>query len=165
MTLYQFSVSSLVYPLRINGNLGGYKIQRTPDSIARKRDAHDKDTKYQDGVFGGSVVFCAGISSNGSAFLHQMQLDEMVPEHLDDHLACPQQYENVFYIDEQNLSISAFSNITGKQQALFSIKKYVFKDIDEVSNDTLPRVAFTDLQVRQNFETGIMKFLISWINP
>ena len=114
MTLYQFTVSSLVYPLRINGNLGGCKIQKTPDSIARRRDAVDKDPKYQEGVFGGSVVFCSGISSNGSSFLHQMSLDEMVPEHLDDQLACPQQYENVFYIDEQTLTISASSNISGK---------------------------------------------------
>lgn len=77
-----------------------------------------------------------------------MQLDEMIPEHLDDQLACPRQYENVFFIDEVGLSISAFSNITGKQQALFSIKRYVFKDLDEIAADSLPRVAFTDLQVR-----------------
>lgn len=165
MTMYQFSVSSLVYPLRIDGNLGGNKIQRAPDQDDKKRDGQSRDPGYQEGVFGGSVVFCSGISSNGPTFLHQMQLDEMVPERLDDQLECPRQYENVFYIDENTLSISAFSNITGKQQALFSIKKYVFKDFDEISTDSLPRVAFTDLQVRQNFETGIMKFLVSWINP
>lgn len=70
MTLYQFSVSSLVYPLRINGSLGGYKIQRAPEQGKDKRDGQVRDPGYQEGLFGGSVVFCSGISSNGPAFLH-----------------------------------------------------------------------------------------------
>jgi len=95
-----------------------------------------------------------------------MSLDEMIPTHLDDQLQCHRQYENVFYIDEQSLSICAFSNIAGKQSTLFSIKRYVLKDMDEEEiNASMHRVVFTDLQVRQNFETGVMKFLISWINP
>ena len=67
---------------------------------------------------------------------------------------CLPEYEGVFYIDDHNLAICMFSNITGKQSVLFTFKDYLGKTKSAV---------FTDLQMRQN--RNIIKFLLSWADP
>ena len=93
-----------------------------------------------------------------------MSLDQMVPARQGDQLECPREYENVFYIDDQNLQVCVFSNITGKQTPLFSIEDFVSPGNNQIVKKSARNLVFTDIQMRQDHERGIIKFLISWIN-
>ena len=82
---------------------------------------------------GSNVVFCSALSSNGANFLHQMSMDQLIPSQTndsympDDQLECPQEYEAIYYINDQGPSVCMFSNITGKQSTLFSFKEFLGK--------------------------------------
>lgn len=81
--------------------------------------------KFQRGLATGPVVFCSGLSANGSAFLQQMSLDELVPVQLDDQLGCPREHEHVFFVDEAAGTLNCFSLVSGSSKELFSLDGYV----------------------------------------
>ena len=52
--------------------------------------------------------------------------------------------------------ICAFSILNGATQSLFSLNSYI--NINQT-------VVYTDIQYRQNYELGVIKFLVAWIDP
>lgn len=92
-----------------------------------------------------NVVLCSPMSSNGACFMQQMSQDKLVPTQQNQTLACPEDYEMIFYIDEAMLSLCAFSTVSGEQRKLVGIGDFLGAQSNESS-----RLVFTDLQMRQD---------------
>ena len=120
-TLHHYSVIAANNPLKVLGSVGSEGSRSLMSN----------------------VVLCSPMSSNGACFMQQMSQEKLVPTQQNQTLACPEDYEMIFYIDEAKLSLCAFSTVSGEQRKIVDIGDFLGAQSNE-SN----RLVFTDLQMR-----------------
>ena len=117
-SLQQIRVSSKIYPLVLDNQVGGLPGDSEPQQAT------------------GKIVFCHSMSGSEALTLRQL-----LPAREQDQIECPASFAYVFFIDELSQNLCSFSNVSGDQSVLLSLKPYITKK----SKSKEGRVIFTDL--------------------